>query len=70
MADLKVDDLYIGKRVYISQLNGIFNTLILLTECREVEDDIIGTVAYIGNTWGNNSVRGARICIVYNEKSE
>lgn len=70
MADLKVDDLYIGKRVYVSQLNNIHNTLILLTDCREVEDDIIGTVAYITINGGNNSVNGARICVVYNEKSE
>lgn len=68
MTDLKVDDLYIGKRVYVSQLSGIFSTLILLTECREVAEDIIGTVAYISNTGGNNSVSGVRICVVYNER--
>ena len=70
MSNLSVDELYIGRRVYASQLGGIYNTLILLTECREVADDLIGTVAYVGDTIGSASIRGARVCAVYNEKSE
>lgn len=48
---LKLEDLKVGMRVYGSQLFGIYNTFIYLSDYHYDDEvhDLVGTIAYFGD---------------------
>lgn len=71
---LMLNDLHIGMRVSESSLRNIFDTYITLVDSRIENDDIIGTIAFIGNalTAEADAIIDTHdnICSIYNSRDE
>ena len=71
---LKLEDINIGDKVYKSNLDGIYDTYIILINSKLVNNDIYGEIAFIGKELNEQSTEiafsGQTPCSIYNDKEE